>query len=590
MVLLILISEILMLFPPLLYAKVIDSIIAKDILQKSLILAGVAFGFTLLNNILIKHIAGHIELNRIDYDVERYISNQSIKKILSFSAGQSASENMGTKQSIASRGERALIQFTEAALYQTIPLFLQVSVAVIAMFIMNLFLGAVVLFGVLMYSSISLYLNNKFKNSVKRLDDLYNEKNKEQLEILGNMDIIKINAQEDTTLKRFDGKILKLCNLGKKVWKRYANLAVIRGSIADITELAVMAMGIVLVYQGLYTPGTLVIFWSWSSRAFSDLGQIGSLQRMYMQESESIKKYFSLLNTESDIKERKHSVKLKKLKGEIEFRNVYFKYPYRKKLSEEEEAELHENLDIIVEPPKEEEEAQKNKFALEDASFKIKHGQKVAFVGHSGAGKSTIIQLLLRSYDVSKGKILIDGVNIKYLNLKTYRRKLGVVPQDVGIFDRSLEDNITFGIEGFGEKVTDEKLREISRLACIDQFINRLEHGFKTIIGEKGIRLSGGERQRVGIARALIKDPAILIFDEATSNLDTENEKLIHAAIDKVTKGRTSVIIAHRLSTIKNADKIFVMDKGRIASCGTHEELMKKCDIYRSLVINQRLK
>jgi len=186
-----------------------------------------------------------------------------------------------------------------------------------------------------------------------------------------------------------------------------------------------------------------------------------------------------------------------------------------------------------------------------------------------------------------RGKILIDGVELKKLDLKQYRRNLGVVPQDVGVFDRTLRENIIFGVEDIGEEIAESRLNDVCSLSCIDRFEHRLEHGFDTMIGEKGIKLSGGERQRLGIARALIKNPAILIFDEATSNLDTENEKLIHEAIDKISKGRTTIIIAHRLSTIKNADKIFVMDKGEIIGEGSHNDLMENCKIYQKLVSHQ---
>jgi len=166
-------------------------------------------------------------------------------------------------------------------------------------------------------------------------------------------------------------------------------------------------------------------------------------------------------------------------------------------------------------------------------------------------------------------------------------RNVGMVEQNVTLFDNTIRYNILFGLNGKKEEVTDNELQEISKLSCMDQFYHRLEDGFDTIIGERGIKLSGGECQRVGIARALIKHPQFMIFDEATSQLDSANEELIHKAIDKASQGRTTIIIAHRLSTVKNADKIFVMDNGRIVGEGSHNELMSSCETYKNLVTRQ---
>jgi ABC-type multidrug transport system fused ATPase/permease subunit len=220
---------------------------------------------------------------------------------------------------------------------------------------------------------------------------------------------------------------------------------------------------------------------------------------------------------------------------------------------------------------------------FENVTLTIPNGKKIAFVGFSGSGKSTIVKLLLRMYDWGSGDIKVAGKSLRDLDAQTFRQKIGYVEQHVDLFDISIRENILFGLKN--KKLSEEKLNGIVHLSRIDQFFHRLgSSGLDTIIGERGVKLSGGERQRIGIARALAKDPEILIFDEATASLDTENEKYIQEAIDESSKGRTTIIIAHRLSTIVNSDIIFVMDKGKVVGQGTHEELKTKSPEYQRLI------
>ena len=229
----------------------------------------------------------------------------------------------------------------------------------------------------------------------------------------------------------------------------------------------------------------------------------------------------------------------------------------------------------------------KSVLRLKTRAFTIEAGETVAFVGESGAGKSTVVHALIRAQDPEEGQIIIDGNDLRVLDLKRFREAIGIVNQQVSLFDHTLRYNITYGLNGRAAKVTDAELDKIAEMSCVNRFFSRLEKGYDTIIGERGVKLSGGECQRVGIARALIKNPDILIFDEATSNLDSENEALIRKSIEKASKGRTTIIIAHRFSTISNADKIIVLSKGEVAGIGTHDELMQNCEPYRRLIQNQ---
>jgi subfamily B ATP-binding cassette protein MsbA len=218
-------------------------------------------------------------------------------------------------------------------------------------------------------------------------------------------------------------------------------------------------------------------------------------------------------------------------------------------------------------------------------SFTVKKGQTVALVGPSGGGKSTTSDLIPRFHDVTAGEILIDGKNIKDYNLTSLREKMGIVSQETVLFNDTIENNIRLG----NDTATMEQIEMAARIANAHDFITASSEGYQTNIGERGTKLSGGQRQRLSIARAVLKNPEILILDEATSALDTESEKLVQEALEKLLSGRTSVVVAHRLSTIKNADKIIVIDEGRIAEEGTHAELIAKGGIYSKLVALQQV-
>ena len=220
---------------------------------------------------------------------------------------------------------------------------------------------------------------------------------------------------------------------------------------------------------------------------------------------------------------------------------------------------------------------------LRDVSVEVRHGEMIGIVGHSGCGKSTLINLIMRMYDPTEGCIEIDGVNIKQISQQSLRSQMGVVLQETHLFSGSIRDNIRYAMP----YATDDEVVRAARAANAHDFIMNLPQGYNTIVGEKGYSLSGGERQRIAIARALIHNPPILILDEATAALDTETEKLIQDAIDKMTENRTTFAIAHRLSTLRNADKILVIDHGRVAEFGTHLELLNQRGIYYKLVMAQ---
>ncbi|MCX5750924.1 MAG: ABC transporter ATP-binding protein [Candidatus Saganbacteria bacterium] len=263
----------------------------------------------------------------------------------------------------------------------------------------------------------------------------------------------------------------------------------------------------------------------------------------------SAKRIFEILDAPVKIQDAPFAKELPTLKGEVEFKNVFFAY------------------------------GDKDIAALKNVSLKVKPGEVIALVGRTGAGKSTFINLLPRFYEISNGNILVDGYNIKTVTIRSLRKQIGIVPQESMLFSGSLKENIAYG----KPNATQAEIEDAAKLANIHNFITGLPDGYETKSGERGVRLSGGERQRIAIARAILRDPRILILDEATSSLDSETEQLIQEALERLMQSRTTFIIAHRLSTVEHANRIVVLDKGEITEIGSHDELMAHDGIYKKL-------
>ncbi len=563
-------QEGLNLVAPYIYGKIIDGIVQGREMIELIKLCLIALGVFLVNDVVLHYYQDRIEIQKFDFDIPRAVAIKTLDRIFNFSIGQHENQNSGIKKSIIDRGQNALVEMASSLIYQIIPTALQVIVTVVALSVVAPVLGLIIFIGVLAFVLISLYTNKIFGADLKKVQDMYVESDKKQSEFLRNISLIKANAKEKEVVGEYDENYIAINQFGKKVWMRFISFIQARSIISDVTRVAVLIVGIYLVYKKVYTPGFLVIFLSWSTSTFDRINSLSFIHRRVTQLSASIKNYFMLLDIESDVKEVDNPITVKDLKGKIEYKDVSFKYPPREDISEGEHGE------IVTSKKLDEKEG-----VLKKISISIEPGERVAIVGHSGAGKSTIAQLLIRAYDPDKGKILIDDCDLKELALDNYRQRLGIVPQDVALFDNTLKYNILFGAS---KKVGEKQLLEAIKMAQVDKFLKNMENGLDTVIGERGVKLSGGERQRVGIARALVKDPKILIFDEATSSLDVENESLIREAIEKASKGRTTIIIAHRLSTIKDADKIIVMEGGRIIGEGKHSHLLKTCEPYRKMI------
>ena len=569
--------QALNLVTPYLQGKTIDALFDKKPLNQIWLLIGIALTASLIRTGLF-YWRERYELNSVDFSIPYRMNQMTVSRLCEYSIGQHISENSGLKQSKINRGQHSLSSLAQTVLYQVIPIIVEVVLLTAATLYFNKIIGLILFAGVSLHIASMLYLNYRFKDEAEEVEKLEHEHSKFQNEVLRNIELVLTNARESRATKECGESLKNVQDASRKLWLGFVNLAFLGSAVPTFTRFLIFAVGASLVYRGQFTVGWLAIFLMWSNQALNQLSQISWLHRQLIQMYTSVKKYFDMLAVEPDVKVPPDPVSPDRFQGKIEFKNVTFRYKRRDDINNTDSDDDDENeccVKTVVGP------------ALENMSFTVEAGETVAFVGESGSGKSTVVHALIRARDPEEGRIIIDGNDIRNLDLKRFRESVGVVNQQVSLFDHTLRYNITYGLNGKAAEISNAELDRIAEMSCVNRFFSRLEKGYDTIIGERGIKLSGGECQRVGIARALIKDPDILIFDEATSSLDSENEALIRASIEKASKGRTTIIIAHRFSTIRNVDKIIVLNKGRVAGIGAHDDLMRNCEPYRRLIENQ---
>lgn len=357
-----------------------------------------------------------------------------------------------------------------------------------------------------------------------------------------NFDTVKMFARSDWEMARLKRRY--------ETWKKYLwhyslsfrHLGISMSLVTNLTFLAILLL-ILSKRGGLdLEPGNFILVIGFLQRFNSVTFELVWNLRNIVKNFEDIRKYFEILEEQTKVKDPQSPVKIKRLMGEVEYKDVSFAYEKRQGK------------------------------AVKSINLKIRQGQSVALVGRSGAGKTTLVKLLMRFYDVNRGQIMIDGIDIKDFAKSDLRSFMGTVPQEPILFNNTIGYNIGYGRDG----ITKKEIKAAAKLARIDDFIENLPKKYNTKVGERGVKLSGGQKQRVAIARMILSDPEIIIFDEATSQLDSESERLIQEAFWKASEDKTTIIIAHRLSTVMRADKIAVMENGRIVEVGSHKELMSK--------------
>jgi len=372
-------------------------------------------------------------------------------------------------------------------------------------------------------------------------------------ETLKGIRIIKAYGKEQMHVRKASEVIDKVVNFSMKGVRA-------RSASAPIMEIVTgVAIACIIYYagnkslDGLMTVGSFMAFTTAAGLLYDPLKAVANLQAMLQEGVAASQRLFPILDNKPKIQDKKNLKKLEIVSGSINFENISFSY------------------------------SENDKDVLKNISIKIKSGQTVALVGPSGAGKSSLLNLVPRFYDVSSGKVEINDVDIKDLSLADVRSSSALVSQDTLIFDLSIRENIIFGNENVPEKT----FQKVCDDSLVDEFVKDLPDGYETIAGESGVRISGGQKQRIAIARAMIKNAPILLLDEATSSLDSESEKKVQIALDKLIKNKTALVIAHRLSTVRNVDKIYVIDKGTVVEEGDHDSLIKNDGLYSFLFKTQ---
>lgn len=496
------------------------------------------------------------ELKHLDQDIAQFLQEKSLEKILSLTPEQHIEDHSAIKQQVIARGETAIETIIKIFTSDFLPNISYLIIALITLTWYSPIIGAASFVVCIILAVWVTIFMQYFRPFVKQNRDNWTEQHKIRTEAFTHLQLIKLLGRESYFVKKYIDNRKSYADYDKYVGSISLKYRTKRGILISSSDNLIFFGAVLLVLNGLSSVGGIFLVWSIVGRVFWSISALTSALRDLPLRVIEAEKYFEAIDKNPSFEENG----LKKIdwNKDITFENITFQY-------------------------------KKNDHPVfQDIHFIIPANKVTAFVGSSGSGKSTIIKLLMRAYNYPHGSIKIGDIELKKIDATFLRNHIGYVEQHVDLLDDTIRENILIGVKESERKHAEKNLEETAKHARIDQFYHRLgKEKFETVVGERGIKLSGGERQRVGIARAIIKDPEILIFDEATSSLDSENEKYVMEAINDVSKGKTTIIIAHRLSTVRDADKIIVMDKGHVVGEGTHDELMKNSPVYQNLVAHQ---
>lgn len=419
----------------------------------------------------------------------------------------------------------------------------------IMLFVMNWKLACLTLVPTPLVAIATLLVWKRIRSVFRRFWNRWSKISAVLNDALSGIRVVKAFAQEEKEIKRFDRRSLDLLHVGVQAEQMWATFIPVLSFLIGTGSLIIWFFGGQQVLSETISPGTLIAFLAYMGMFYRPLQIVTEISNWISRALAAAERTFEILDTEPEVYESPDAVAMLDIKGAVDFQNVTFAYD-------------------------------KYKPVLQDIELKVKAGEMIGLVGHSGAGKSTMINLICRFYDVNEGSLSIDGVDIRKIKLKDLRSQIGVVPQESFLFGGTIGENISYG----NPNATPEEIMRAAKAANAHDFIMKFPDGYDTEVGERGDRLSGGERQRIAIARAILHNPKILILDEATSSVDTETESQIQEALARLIKSRTTFAVAHRLSTLRNADRLFVLENGKCTEVGTHDELLEKKGVYYKLV------
>lgn len=492
-------------------------------------------------------------IRKIVYDIETLIENHDLYKLFRFSLGQTDLVSTGEKMENLQKGTSSVSEMINLLTSTVVPTILQIITAISILFYMNWLIGLVVTLGITLFTLKSIWTNNRYVEPVRKARKLEAKVSERFWEMVKHLKLVIMTATQKKMSDKYFAQQKVAWDEGKRIWTRYnIENGLSRNLTFDhLLRAPFLAIIFYLVQQKEITIGDVSIIVALISTAYSAVGNIGTIQRSLLRHAVNIMRLKEMIEQPPLCADIDDSIELKNPKGLIEFNEVTFSYDGKTN-------------------------------ALDNVSFTIKSGETVAFVGTSGSGKSTIISMLLRGHQPQSGCIKIDDIPLDEVAIDTWRQAVGVVSQNTMLWNDTVRQNITFSTKS---EMGEGELMQIASASRIDEFFDRLgPDGLDTVIGENGTRLSGGQCQRIAIARVLARDPRVIIFDEATNALDNKTEAEVQGAIRNALKERTGIVIAHRLGTVRNADRIFVLEKGQIVGEGTFDELSQNNEAFKQLI------
>ena len=552
-------AKIISVFTPFLYKGAVD-LLSGDVQSSGWMLGAgavsltVAYGIAKFMHVGIQQLRD-VVFARVGQRALRELAIETFTHIHKLSMRYHTSRKTGGLSRIIERGVKGVDFLLRFLLFSIGPLFLELLMTSIILFVVfDVRFLLVVLITIFLYIIFTFSVTEWRVKIRKIMNEQDTDANQKAIDSLLNYETVKYFSAEDREIARYGSAMAKFEAASIKTLYSLSFLNFGQSFFISSGLVAVMIMAAIGVHDGTMTVGDFVMVNAYMIQITMPLNFLGTIYREIRQAIVDMSEMFGLLEQPAEVEDKIGAPELVVSKGRIEFKEVSFGY------------DIERNI-------------------LKDISFSVEKGQTLAVVGSTGGGKSTIGRLLFRFYDADKGSILIDGQNISHVTQESLRKNIGMVPQDIVLFNDTIFYNIAYG------KLNASKTEVVSvaKAAKIHDFIMELPMGYDTSVGERGLKLSGGEKQRIGIARTLLKSPDLLVLDEATSSLDTRTEKNIKESLLSLGSGRTTIIIAHRLSTISNSDQIIVVEKGQIIESGTHKSLINLDGVYASMWFKQDL-